>query len=154
RQAVSGGKPAEPKPKVPRAPKQIAIHDWQFFPPKLQELQDKETAYFHKEIGYKAVLPPGPEEELSEREAERDLEQQEIDNAVPLTQEEQEEKARLAEQGFSNWNRRDFQQFINGSAKFGRTNYEEIATEVDSKSAEEIKEYAKVFWKRYTEIQD
>ncbi|RWQ92696.1 putative SNF2 family helicase/ATPase [Paecilomyces variotii] len=155
RQALStGGRTADPKPKVPRAPKQIAIHDWQFFPPGLQELQEKETAYFHKEIGYKAVLPDGPEEELSEREAERDLEQQEIDNAVPLTEEEQAEKARMSEEGFANWNRRDFQQFINGSAKFGRTDYEGIATEVDSKTPEEVKEYAKVFWKRYTEIQD
>ncbi|GAD95603.1 SNF2 family helicase/ATPase, putative [Paecilomyces variotii No. 5] len=155
RQALStGGRTADPKPKVPRAPKQIAIHDWQFFPPGLQELQEKETAYFHKEIGYKAVLPDGPEEELSEREAERDLEQQEIDNAVPLTEEEQAEKARMSEEGFGHWNRRDFQQFINGSAKFGRTDYEGIATEVDSKTPEEVKEYAKVFWKRYTEIQD
>jgi SWI/SNF-related matrix-associated actin-dependent regulator of chromatin subfamily A member 5 len=155
RQALAtGGRTADPKPKVPRAPKQIAIHDWQFFPPELQELQEKETAYFHKEIGYKAILPDGPEEELSEREAERELEQQEIDNAVPLTQEEQEEKARMSEEGFANWNRRDFQQFINGSAKFGRTNYVDIATEVDSKTPDEIKEYAKVFWKRYTEIQD
>ncbi|PGH15336.1 hypothetical protein AJ79_02502 [Helicocarpus griseus UAMH5409] len=155
RQALAtGGRTADPKPKVPRAPKQIAIHDWQFFPPKLQELQEKETAYFHKEIGYKAVLPEGPEEELSDREAERELEQQEIDNAVPLTEEEQEEKARLSEEGFGHWNRRDFQQFINGSAKFGRTNYTEIATEVDSKEPDEIKEYAKVFWKRYGEIHD
>lgn len=155
RQALStGGRTADPKPKMPRPPKQIAIHDWQFFPPGLQDLQEKETAYFHKEIGYKAVLPDGPEEEMSEREAERELEQQEIDNAVPLTEEEQAEKAQLSEEGFSHWNRRDFQQFINGSAKFGRTDYEGIATEVDSKTPEEIKEYARVFWKRYTEIQD
>ncbi|KAM5467950.1 chromatin remodeling complex Adenosinetriphosphatase [Microsporum audouinii] len=147
-------KPSEPKAKVPKAPKQTTIHDWQFFPPKLQQLQDKETAYFHKEIGYKAALQDGPEEGLSDREAERELEQQEIDNAVPLTTEEQEEKAKLSTQGFYNWNRRDFQQFINGSAKFGRTNYEEMASEVDSKTPEEIKEYAKVFWKRYTEILD
>ncbi|EAW10771.1 putative SNF2 family helicase/ATPase [Aspergillus clavatus NRRL 1] len=155
RQALAtGGRTAEPKPKVPRAPKQITIHDWQFFPPGLQELQEKETAYFHKEIGYKAQLPEGPDEELSEREAERDLEQQEIDNAVPLTEEEQAEKARMSEEGFSTWNRRDFQQFINGSAKFGRTDYKGIATEVDSKEPDEVEEYAKVFWKRYTEIQD
>jgi SWI/SNF-related matrix-associated actin-dependent regulator of chromatin subfamily A member 5 len=155
RQALAtGGRTADPKPKMPRPPKQIVIHDWQFFPPGLQDLQEKETAYFHKEIGYKAVLPDGAEEELSEREAERELEQQEIDNAVPLTEEEQAEKARMSEEGFSYWNRRDFQQFVNGSAKFGRTDYEGISTEVDSKTPEEIKEYAKVFWKRYTEIQD
>ncbi|KAL4798739.1 SNF2 family N-terminal domain-containing protein [Aspergillus venezuelensis] len=155
RQALAtGGRTADPKPKVPRAPKQITIHDWQFFPPGLQELQEKETAYFHKEIGYKAPLPEGPEEELSEREAERELEQQEIDDAVPLTEDEQVEKTRMSEEGFSNWNRRDFQQFVNGSAKFGRTDYVGIATEVDSKEPEEVEEYAEVFWKRYTEIQD
>ncbi|KAJ5415980.1 hypothetical protein PENPOL_c006G04664 [Penicillium polonicum] len=155
RQALAtGGRTADTKPKVPRAPKQITVHDWQFFPPGLHELQEKETAYFHKEIGYKAQLPEGPEEELSEREAERDLEQQEIDNSVPLTEEEQAEKARMSEEGFATWNRRDFQQFINGSAKFGRTDYKGIATEVDSKEPNEIKEYAEVFWRRYTEIQD
>ncbi|KAL2819530.1 SNF2 family N-terminal domain-containing protein [Aspergillus granulosus] len=155
RQALAtGGRTADTKPKVPRAPKQIVIHDWQFFPPGLQELQEKETAYFHKEIGYKVPLQEGPDEELSEREAERDLEQQEIDNAVPLTEQEVIEKTRMSEEGFSHWNRRDFQQFINGSAKFGRTDYEGIATEVDSKEPEEIEEYAEVFWKRYTEIQD
>ncbi|OJJ82900.1 putative SNF2 family helicase/ATPase [Aspergillus glaucus CBS 516.65] len=155
RQALAtGGRTADPKPKVPRAPKQIAVHDWQFFPPGLQELQEKETAYFHKEIGYKAQLPDGPEEELSEREAERDLEQQEIDNAVSLTEDEQAKKAKMSEEGFSTWNRRDFQQFINGSAKFGRNDYSGIATEVDSKDADEVEEYADLFWKRYTEIQD
>ncbi|RAH46014.1 putative SNF2 family helicase/ATPase [Aspergillus brunneoviolaceus CBS 621.78] len=155
RQALAtGGRTADPKPKVPRAPKQIAVHDWQFFPPGLQELQEKETAYFHKEIGYKVPLADGPDEELSEREAERDLEQQEIDNAVPLTEEEQAQKAKMSEEGFSTWNRRDFQQFVNGSAKFGRTDYAGIATEVDSKEPDEIEEYAQVFWERYTEIQD
>jgi SWI/SNF-related matrix-associated actin-dependent regulator of chromatin subfamily A member 5 len=155
RQALAtGGRTAETKPKVPRAPKQVPIHDWQFYPPELQELQDKETAFFHKEIGYKAVLPDGPEEELSDREAERELEQHQIDNAVPLTDEERERKAAMSEDGFGNWNRRDFQQFVNGSARFGRTDYKGIATEVDSKEPAEIAEYAKVFWKRFTEIYD
>lgn len=155
RQALAtGGRTADPKPKAPRAPKQISIHDWQFFPPGLQELQEKETAYFHKEIGYKAQLPDGPEEELSDREAERDLEQQEIDNAVPLTEDDQTKKAKMSEEGFSTWNRRDFQQFINGSAKFGRNDFAGIATEVDSKEPDEVEEYADVFWQRYTEIQD
>ena len=139
---------------MPRAPKQITVHDWQFFPPGLQELQEKETAFHHKEIGYKAPLPEGPEEELSEREAERDLEQQEIDNAQPLTEEEKKTKALLSQDGFSHWNRRDFQQFVNGSAKFGRNDFVGIATEVDSKEPDEVEEYAAVFWQRYTEIID
>ncbi len=155
RQALStGGRTAEQKPKAPRAPKQIQVHDYQFFPPVLRDLQERETAYFRKEIGYKVPLAEGEDGDLSEREAERDLEQKEIDDATPLTEEEQEMKQRYAEEGFIYWNRRDFQQFINGAAKHGRYSYADIASEIDGKNEREVKEYAKVFWQRYTEIQD
>ena len=60
----------------------------------------------------------------------------------------------MSQQGFADWNRRDFQQFINGSARYGRKNYDGIAEEVDGKNAKEIKEYAQVFWQEYTEIAD
>jgi len=150
----TGGPKPEAKPKVPRAPKQVNVHDWQFFPPGLQELQEKETNYYHKEIGYKVPLPEGPEEDLSEREADQALDQSAIDNAEPLTEAEKERKQNMQEQGFGHWNRRDFQQFINGSARYGRKMYELIATEVDSKDAKEVEEYAKVFWKRTKEISD
>ncbi|KAK4891751.1 hypothetical protein LTR28_002420, partial [Elasticomyces elasticus] len=60
----------------------------------------------------------------------------------------------LALEGFGDWNKRDFQQFINGSARYGRNNYEDVAFEVDSKDPKEIERYAKAFWKnnRYKEI--
>ncbi|KAK3394894.1 chromatin remodelling complex ATPase chain ISW1 [Podospora didyma] len=150
----TGGRTADTKPKAPRAPKQVPVHDYQFYPPRLRDLQDRETAFYRKEIGYKIPLPDGDDDNLSEREAERALDQQEIDNATPLTEEEQEEKQKLAQQGFGEWNRRDFQQFINGSGRYGRTDYEGIALEVDSKTPSEIKAYAKVFWQRFTEIAD
>ena len=142
------------KPKAPRAPKQVPVHDYQFYPPRLRDLQDRETAFYRKEIGYKVPLGDGDEENLSEREAERALDQQEIDNATPLTEEEKQEKDDLSTQGFSEWNKRDFQQFVNGSAKCGRNDYEGIAQEVDNKITSEIRQYAKVFWQRYTEIAD
>lgn len=155
KQALStGGRTADTKPKAPRAPKQITVHDYQFFPGLLRDLQDRETAFHRKEIGYKVPLPPGNDEDLDDRESERALDQEEIDNATPLTEEEQEQKLALSQKGFADWNRRDFQQFINGSAKYGRKEYTAIADEVDSKSADEIKDYAKVFWTRYTEIAD
>lgn len=150
----TGGRTAEPKPKAPRAPKQVQAHDYQFYPPRLRELYDRETAYYRKEIGYKVPLPEGDDETLSEREAERALDQQEIDDATPLTEEEQEEKEKLATQGFGDWNRRDFQQFINASGKYGRHDYERIAQDVDNKTTAEIKQYAKVFWQRYKELAD
>ncbi|KAK6074830.1 SNF2 family domain-containing protein [Seiridium cupressi] len=153
RQAIYGnsGK-AEQKPKAPRAPKQVPVNDYQFYPPRLRELQDRETAYYRKEIGYKVPLPDGEEEDLEAREQEREAEQKEIDEATPLTEAEQEEKSKLSSQGFAEWNRRDYQQFINGSAKYGKSNWDRIADEVDSKKPAEIKAYAKVFWQRYTEI--
>jgi SWI/SNF-related matrix-associated actin-dependent regulator of chromatin subfamily A member 5 len=154
RQTMYPNPKADAKPKAPRAPKQVSVHDYQFYPQRLRDLQDRETAYYRKEIGYKMPLPDGDEENLSEREAERALDQQEIDNATPLTEEEKQEKEELSTQGFSTWNRRDFQQFINASGKYGRTAYDAIAEEIDSKSTAEIKAYAKVFWQRYTEIAD
>jgi SWI/SNF-related matrix-associated actin-dependent regulator of chromatin subfamily A member 5 len=154
RQTMYPNPKAEQKPKAPRAPRQIPVHDYQFYPARLKELQERETAYYRKEIGYKVPLPDGDEENLAEREAERDAQQQVIDNATPLTDEERQEKEELATQGFGEWNKRDFQQFVNGSAKSGRTDYVGISDEVDSKTPAEIKAYAKVFWQRYTEIND
>ena len=155
RQALStGGRTADTKPKAPRAPKQIQIHDYQFFPAALGDLQDRETAWFRKEIGYKVPLPDGEEEDEERRKEEQALEQQEIDDATPLTEEEQEQKEQMSQEGFADWNRRDFQQFINGSAKYGRKNYEGISEEVDGKNAKEIKQYAEAFWKKHTDIHD
>ncbi|KAI1336895.1 chromatin-remodeling complex ATPase-like protein [Xylariaceae sp. FL0016] len=153
RQAIYGTK-EEKKPKAPRAPKQVPVHDWQFFPPRLRELQDRETAYYRKEIGYKVPLADGDDDDLAEREAERAADQEEIDNATPLTEDEQEEKQELSLEGFGDWNKRDFQQFINGVAKYGKTDYERISDEVDSKKPAEIKAYAKSFWDHYQEIAD
>ncbi|KAH7376214.1 SNF2 family domain-containing protein [Plectosphaerella cucumerina] len=154
RQTMYPPKEKDNKPKAPRAPKQVPVHDWQFFPARLRELQDRETAYYRKEIGYKVPLADGDEDTLAEREAEREAEQQEIDEATPLTEEEQEEKQSLASKGFSEWNRRDFQQFVNGSARHGRTDYANIAGDIDHKETNEVKQYAKVFWERYEEIAD
>ncbi|KAK0389686.1 hypothetical protein NLU13_3259 [Sarocladium strictum] len=154
RSAMYPNPKADAKPKAPRAPKQIPVHDFQFYPPRLRDLQERETAYYRKEIGYKVPLPAGEDENLSEREAERALDQQEIDNAVPLTEEEREEKEQLSTQGFGDWTKRDFQQFVNGSGRYGRNDFEGISEEVDSKTPAEIKAYAKVFWQRYTEITD
>jgi len=155
REAIYGtSSKAEAKPKAPRAPRQVPVHDYQFYPARLKELQERETAFYRKEIGYKIPIGDGEEDTLDEREAQRAADQEEIDNAVALTEEEQEEKQKLSTQGFSEWNKRDFQQFINGSAKSGRTNYEGISDEIDSKTPAEIKAYAKVFWQRYEEIGD
>ncbi|KAG5438230.1 hypothetical protein PCANB_003081 [Pneumocystis canis] len=147
----TGGRTHGP-PKAPRPPKQINIQDHQFYPQRLIDLQDRETAYFRKELGYKVPLAEGTPEDLEEREADRDLEQKEIDNAVPLTEDEQLEKEKLLSQGFGDWQRRDFYHFIQACAKHGRNSFKALAQEIEGKTLAQIKEYSKVFWERYTEI--
>lgn len=88
-------------------------------------------------------------------EAERAEEQAEIDQAEPLTEEEQAEKEELMKEGFNDWHKREYQGFIRGCEKFGRDNFEAIATEIGTnKTAEDVKRYSEVFWERYKEIDD
>ena len=50
---------SEPKaPKAPRPPKQPNVQDFQFFPPGLCELLEKEILYYRKTIGYKVPWSP------------------------------------------------------------------------------------------------
>ena len=46
-------------------------------------------------------------------------EQKKIDEAEPLTEEELAEKETLISQGFENWSRRDFQQFVRALETYG-----------------------------------
>jgi len=144
---------SEPKaPKAPRPPKQPSVQDFQFFPPRLFELLDKEIYAFRKSINYKAVkdleLPP---DEAKKQQAE---EQKKIDESEPLTDEEQAEKENLLSMGFTNWSKRDFNQFIKANEKYGREDLDNISKEVEGKTVKEVMEYAKVFWERFNELQD
>ncbi|XP_077000970.1 SWI/SNF-related matrix-associated actin-dependent regulator of chromatin subfamily A member 1 isoform X3 [Tamandua tetradactyla] len=142
---------SEPKaPKAPRPPKQPNVQDFQFFPPRLFELLEKEILYYRKSVGYKVPRNPDiPNPVLVQRE-----EQKKIDGAEPLTHEETEEKEKLLTQGFTNWTKRDFNQFIKANEKYGRDDIDNIAREVEGKSPEEVMEYSAVFWERCNELQD
>lgn len=61
----------------------------------------------------------GPNDSPEELEKERQAAQELIDNAEPLTEEEQAEKESLIKQGFENWSKRDFQQFIRALESYG-----------------------------------
>ncbi|XP_034378253.1 SWI/SNF-related matrix-associated actin-dependent regulator of chromatin subfamily A member 5 [Arvicanthis niloticus] len=142
---------SEPKaPKAPRPPKQPNVQDFQFFPPRLFELLEKEILYYRKTIGYKVPRSPDlPNAAQAQKE-----EQLKIDEAEPLNDEELEEKEKLLTQGFTNWNKRDFNQFIKANEKWGRDDIENIAREVEGKTPEEVIEYSAVFWERCNELQD
>lgn len=143
---------SEPKaPKAPRPPKQPIVQDFQFFPPRLFELLDQEIYYFRKTLNYK--VPKNPELGSDASRIQKE-EQRKIDEAQPLTDEETIEKERLLTQGFTNWTKRDFNQFIKGNEKYGRDDIENIAKEVEGKTRDEVMEYSAVFWDRCHELQD
>lgn len=65
-----------------------------------------------------------------------------------FTEDDAERRDELLDQGFSEWSKREFNLFIKGCENFGRFNFEEIAEEIGSKTVDEVKAYAKVFWER------
>ena len=73
----------------------------------------------------------------SDAERVRKEEQRKIDDAEPLNEEELAEKEDLLKQGFSNWSKRDFNQFIKANEKYGRDDIEGISKEVEGKTPEE-----------------
>ncbi|CAB1316264.1 unnamed protein product [Coregonus sp. 'balchen'] len=142
---------SEPRaPKAPRPPKQPNIQDFQFFPPRLFELLEMEILFYRKTIGYKVPRSPDiPNSAQVQKE-----EQRKIDEAGPLSPEETEEKEKLLTQGFTSWNKRDFNQFIKANEKYGRDDIDNIAREVEGKNPEEVIEYSAIFWERCNELQD
>ncbi|XP_057476569.1 ISWI chromatin-remodeling complex ATPase CHR11 isoform X1 [Actinidia eriantha] len=131
------------RPKEPRIPRMPQLHDFQFFnTQRLSELYEKEVRYLmqttHQKNQLKDTIEVDEPEELGD----------------PLTAEEQEEKERLLEEGFSTWSRRDFNTFIRACEKYGRSDVKSIASEMEGKSEEEVERYAKVFKERYKELND
>ncbi|KAI0095067.1 SNF2 family DNA-dependent ATPase [Irpex rosettiformis] len=144
-------------PKMPRAPKQLQLQDFQFFPPRVAELQERELAYHKKlnEILATTREPVGPEDTPEKLEEERKAAQELIDNAEPLTEEEQAEKEELLARGFEDWSRRDFQQFVRALESYGWTEeFDLFAKEIDMKTAEEIERYYAVFKKKWKELSE
>jgi len=143
---------SEPRaPKAPRPPKQPNVQDFQFFPPRLFELLDREIYYFRKTVGYK--VPRNPDLGADAGKVQKE-EQKRIDESEPLSEDEIAEKEDLLQQGFTNWTRRDFNQFIKANEKYGRNDLDNIAKEVEGKTPEEVEAYADVFWERYQDLTD
>lgn len=121
---------ADKRQKLPRHLKLPRMEDWQFFnKTRLNELQAEEIRLFdlivergeapQSNIGKFVVLP------------------------LPL----HEEKTQLILEGFGDWTRVHYNNFIRGSAKHGRTCYEKIAKDV-GRPIDETQRYAIAFWER------
>lgn len=147
----AGPSKTEKAPKIPRAPKQIAIQDFQFFPPELAVLQERELAAFKRANNIAATLrEAGPDDTEESLEAERAAAQSFIDNAEPLTEEEADQKDVYAGQGFPDWSRRDFQQLVKALEAHGWDETSDVyAAEIQEKVADEVTAYLKVFKKKW-----
>lgn len=73
-------------------------------------------------------------------------------SAEPLTEEEVAEKDALVGDGFPDWQRRHFLAFIKSLERYGREALDKVALEVPDKTEEDVREYADVFFERYTEL--
>ncbi|KAJ2077251.1 chromatin remodeling complex Adenosinetriphosphatase [Coemansia sp. RSA 988] len=151
REALRQGSKAGASQRAPRPPKQMHIYDFQFYPPRLQELLDKELLAYRRAIGYRVPKSEGDDVHAQSEEA-RLEEQAKTDNAEPLSEAEIEEKETLSSQGFGNWNRRDFYSFMRALESHGRSNMDLVKQDVEGKTPAEVVAYAKVFLKRYKEL--
>ena len=116
RNAMGGGRA---QPKGPRLPKIPQMHDFQFFnTARLTTLFEKESVYEQHKHQLEQKRQHALQQGASEEQVEAQFQPQE-DAPHPLTEEEVEEKDRLLEEGFSNWNK-GLQLLHQGDQKHGR----------------------------------
>ncbi|CAG7853641.1 SWI/SNF-related matrix-associated actin-dependent regulator of chromatin subfamily A member 5; AltName: Full=Sucrose nonfermenting protein 2 homolog; Short=mSnf2h [Serendipita indica DSM 11827] len=138
-----------------KIPRELQIWDHQFYPPGYKDLQSRALAVWKRENGIVATARDAKEGESPEEvEKERLAEQELINNALPLSASELDQKNKLMAQGFPTWSKRDYQQFVKGVERVGKHDIEGIAQDIHEKTVEETKAYAEVFWRRWRELED
>ncbi len=151
----------------PKIAKLQQMSDFQFYnTARIQEIYDKDvrrkTYDWNKDRKKEENAAKGEEnatkgeENATKGEENAAAEAEEEDTNAPpaVTDEEKAEMEMLLSQGFTEWSRRDFQAFCRLSEKHGRDAIESVASEMEGKTLKEVKDYAAVFWQRYTEIAD
>lgn len=163
-------KPPNQQASKVKQPKVYHPLDHQFFPPQLLELLKREQLAYKREVGYTYSLDDfgdsdedflnSSDEKDDEKEEKDDLpreerlkiEQNKIETAKPLTEEEEQLKEQLLHESFSTWSRRDFTNYIHACAKFGRNSFTDIANAL-GREVEEVERYTKKFWESHEEIE-
>ncbi|GEQ68816.1 hypothetical protein JCM33374_g2485 [Metschnikowia sp. JCM 33374] len=157
---------AQPKAPAPVKVKQPKIYhpqDHQFFAKELIDLLKREQLAYKKAVGYayslddfgdsdEDFLNSSDEREDVPRDVKLKEEQQKIEQAEPLTEEELELKEKLLQESFSTWSRRDFTNYIHACAKYGRHAYKEVAKAL-GRDVDEVERYTKKFWESNSEIE-
>ncbi|UYV80458.1 SMARCA5 [Cordylochernes scorpioides] len=134
--------------KKPRYPE---MSYFKMYPKELEVLKAKETNYYLRSTEYQIEVPDDADEQTLEEIAQK---QQSIDNAEPLTEEEELKKAELLKEGFSTWNKREYMAFFKAIRKYRKDDYAAFAADVQTKTEREIAQYAAVFWEKCSEFPD
>eukprot|EP00981_Chlorochromonas_danica_P005429 scaffold1091_cov164-Ochromonas_danica.AAC.52 len=117
--------------KLPRHLRLNKMEDWQFFDKaRLNELQAEEIRLFDQLVDRGEAPQSGM-----------------IGKFVVLPADLQEEKNRLIAEGFGDWTRVHYNNFVRASAKHGRDEYEKIAKDI-GRPLDETKRYAQAFWEK------
>ena len=93
------------------------------------------SIHFRKSINYRVPLNV----DVEDPEEWQKSEQEKIDTAEPLSEDQLAEKEKLLQSGFSDWSRRDFNQFVRAVGEYGRDNMEKVSTEVEGKEPTEVR---------------
>jgi SWI/SNF-related matrix-associated actin-dependent regulator of chromatin subfamily A member 5 len=104
---------------------------------RLQEIKQKQINYFY-DINKK--LPEKFDDDLTFNEG--------------LNEEEIKEMEELILSGFTNWDKKDYENFTSALEKHGRFAYKEIAEEIRDKSPEEVEKYSLAFWDKLNDLPD
>lgn len=138
------------KVRLSRPPRQVPLVDYQFFPPELEQLQEKEMTYYRKQVGVRVTTDDFSDEDEEACEQMN----REIEAAEPLTEEEQVRKEELVNEGFPMFTKRDFHHFMHLAAKYGRDGIDQIVKEWRDKDESTVRRYHKVFFDRFKELND
>lgn len=147
-------------PSHPRMPRPHAFYSHQLQPPQLKVLYEKERMWMAKKSEYEPNMEDvkatyGDISDEEERNKKLELLKICINNAQPLTEEEEKLKSEWEKEGFTNWSKTEFRKFITASGKFGRNSIYAISTELaPGKTIDEVREYATAFWSNLERVED
>jgi SWI/SNF-related matrix-associated actin-dependent regulator of chromatin subfamily A member 5 len=134
-------------PKMPRHLLTPAFSDFQFYNAgRIDELYAKKRDWWNR---LQVAIKEKNDSKDDKKDGDDDkvvVDGPEIDEREGWTKEEEEEKEELLKEGFSAWNKKDFSIFKSACERHGRTAYDSIAQELESKTVDEVKRYSEAFW--------
>ncbi len=104
---------------------------------RIIELKQKQINYF---INENKKIPEKIDEDITIEEG--------------LTPQEYNEVKELLSSGFPNWDRKEYETFLNVIDNYGKDDLNNFTQEIKTKTKKEIEDYMKSFWERINEIPD